>query len=122
MKTRSTLGRMAWVVLPALVLLGPRTYACELHPLARLSSQVEEGMSLRAVLSRFETYTDRSDPAAGGSAILLDLVPRGAGEGGVASRILSVQDLWLEEDLELTAWFDESGTLLGTGFRCGVES
>lgn len=119
MKTRSTLGRLAWVALPALVLLGPRGYACRLHPLARLSEELEPGLPYALALSRFEAYASRTGPAAPRDAVLGDLVPTPSASGEkVPSRILFIQDLWMEEDLKLTAWFGDDQTLEGVSFSC----
>ncbi|MDT8341691.1 MAG: hypothetical protein RQ751_09290 [Longimicrobiales bacterium] len=119
MKTRSALGRLAWVALPTLVLLGPRNYACRLHPLAQLSREMEPGLPYEAALSRFEAYTSRTGTAGADEALLGDLVPTTGVEGGQgASHILFIQDLWMEEDLQLTAWFDGNERLQGVDFTC----
>jgi hypothetical protein len=115
MITPVALGWLARLAIPFLSVAVPSTYGCHLHPLARLSQTVEEGMPVQTVLARFEAYADQTDPDAGGVAVLGDLRPR----SGRASRILFVQDLWKDEDLILTAWFDQSGTARSVDYRCG---
>lgn len=119
MTTGFLLGRLAWVALPALVLLGPRSYACNLHPLARLSDSMEPGTPYRTALARFEAYADRTGPGEGGDAVLGDLTPRNAGDGSSPAHILFIQDLWQDEDLALTAWFGPDERLQGVDFTCG---
>ncbi|HSG49382.1 MAG TPA: hypothetical protein VLA43_16295 [Longimicrobiales bacterium] len=119
MKTRSALGRLAWVALPTLVLLGPRNYACRLHPLAQLSREMEPGLPYEAALSRFEAYASRSGADDPDQPVLGDLVPTsGPGAAEAASHILFIQELWLEEDLQLTAWFGRDERLQGVDFTC----
>lgn len=119
MNARSALGRLAWVALPTLVLLGPRNYACRLHPLAQLSEEMEPGLPYEAALSRFEAYASRSEAADADEPLLGDLVPTpGRGEETGATHILFIQELWMDEDLQLTAWFGRDETLQGVDFTC----
>ena len=113
------LGGLAWAAAPTLSFLGSPAYRCEYHPLARLSVAVEEGMALETVLARFEAYADGNDPDAGGVAVLGDIVPTGApGQPKVASRVLFIEDLWMDGEVELVAWFDGTGRVDGSRYRC----
>lgn len=119
MNTLLVLGGLAWAAFPAVSFLDSPAYRCEYHPLARLSAVVDEGMALESVLARFEAYATRSGPDAGGVAVLGDIVPTSkAADRRVASRILFIEDLWLDEVVKLVAWFDGGGRVEGTRFLC----
>lgn len=117
--TGFALGRLAWAALPALLLAGPQGDPCRAHPLAQLSRELEPGLPFAAALSRFEAYASRSGPAEEADAVVGSWTPRASpGASAVPSRILFVQDLWMDQDLVLTAWFDADLRLQGSEFRC----
>ncbi|UCC25802.1 MAG: hypothetical protein JSU98_01650 [Gemmatimonadales bacterium] len=119
MNTLLVLGGLAWAAVPAVSFLDSPAFRCEHHPLARLAVEVDEGMALESVLARFEAYTTRSGPDAGGVAVLGDIIPTTpAGDTRVTRRILFIEDLWLDEALKLVAWFNGGGRVEGTRFLC----
>lgn len=119
MTTGFALGRLAWVVIPTLLLTGPRGYGCSQHPLAQLSRELEPGLAFEAALSRFEAYASRSGPRDVSDAVVGSWIPKASrGAEEVPSRILFIQDLWMDRDLVLVAWFDADRRLQGSEYRC----
>lgn len=119
MTTGITLGRLAVLAFPALLFVGPQARSCETHPLARIAGEIQPGTPYSETLTRFESYAARSGPEQGGDAILGNIVPRGAGQA--PARILFIQDLWMDRDVALTAWFGADQRVQGVEFICGGE-
>lgn len=116
MTTGISLGRLVVLAFPALLFVAPEARSCDTHPLARLATDIRPGTPYAQALTRFESYADRSGPEQGGDAILGNIEPRG--EGQAPARILFIQDLWMDRDVALTAWFGADLRLRGVEFTC----
>ena len=110
---------MAAAVVFLVVIPGPPLYGCFAHPLARLDRRVSNDMGWAQADSAFAAYAARHGDEDDLQFVrtirdvpIKESTPRGA------EMQLYLYDWFFMDDLQLTAWFDGNGELLGTFYLC----